>query len=259
MNSEKLSLGGRMKDFYETRQQSHLIRRTPVIIRLDGKAFHTLTRKYFKGPHNLEFSNIMRATALKLCDEIQGAKCAYVQSDEISIFVSDYDSVFTDCWFDYNIQKIVSVSSAIASVEFSFGLTKLFFNDDEKGNLFLEGYFDSRVFNIPKEEVRNYFIWRQKDCERNSVSSTARMYYSQKQLNLKKKNELHELLFAKGVNWADLPDWVKNGVFITRKEGKFVVNENCPVFTTISDFFELIEKDKINCIETTQGEANEVL
>jgi tRNA(His) guanylyltransferase len=237
MNSQKISIGTRMKEFYEYRMNSFLVRRIPVIIRLDGKAFHTLTRKYFKKPHDQEFSIIMRNTAFKLCNEIQGTRCAYIQSDEISILVTDFDNINSDCWFDYNIQKITSITAAIASVNFSFEMNKLFYNDEED-NL-MPAYFDSRVFNIPTEEIKNYFIWRQKDCERNSLNGVARMFYSHKELENKKKKDVHEMLFQKGVNWANLPDWVKNGVFVERQkvEGGFKILEECPIFMEKENFF----------------------
>ncbi|MGD9158306.1 MAG: tRNA(His) guanylyltransferase Thg1 family protein [Desulfobacteraceae bacterium] len=136
------SLGERMKENYEFRSRIKLARRIPVIIRLDGKAFHTLTRKCEK-PFDDLFRNVMEETALALCREIQGVKCAYTQSDEISLLLTDFDRLGTEAWFDYNLQKITSVSAGIASVCFS----KLWAE--------AEGIFDSRAFNAPKEEVCN--------------------------------------------------------------------------------------------------------
>ena len=155
----KDSLGDRMKHNYENVSRTYLTRRTPVIMRLDGKAFHTLTRNCVK-PFDIDLQDAMKATAIELCLEIQGAKIAYTQSDEISILLTDYDNLKTSPWFDYNIQKMCSIASAMASVKFSsvWGST---------------GLFDCRVFNIPKDEVMNYFVWRQKDWLRNSLSMLA--------------------------------------------------------------------------------------
>lgn len=232
-------LGDRIKNNYENRSRYYLTRRTPVIIRLDGKAFHTLTRKCDK-PFDKTFMSVMVDVAIRLCKEIQGARLAYVQSDEISILLTDYSYFATEAWFDYNIQKMTSISSAIASVAF----TQLFKQ---------EGYFDSRVFNIPREEVVNYFIWRQKDWERNSLMMYARSVYSHKELYKKGKAELHEMLHAKSLNWAkDLTVREKNGSLIVKCEE--VAGEGtsihwgpvpCPIFTEDS---ELITKE-LNQIE----------
>lgn len=153
MNNEQMnkdSIGNRMKENYEDRYRFKLTRRMPVIIRLDGKAFHTLTRDCMK-PFDNSFNCAIVETSIYLLKNIQGAKCAYIQSDEISILLTDFDRLTTNAWFDYNIQKMVSVSASMASVIFSSLWHR-------------HGYFDSRVFNIPKEEICNYFIWRQLDC-----------------------------------------------------------------------------------------------
>lgn len=198
----KDKIGDRIKNNYENRYRNKLTRRTPVIMRLDGKAFHTFTRGMEK-PFDARFRGTMGVTALALLREIQGAQCAYVQSDEISILITDYDKFKTDAWFDYNIQKMCSVSASIASVVFS-------------ANIGERAYFDCRVFNIPKEEVGNYFIWRYKDWVRNSLSMFAQSFFSQKQLNGKRKADMHEMLHEKGQNWAKLLPIERNGRFIIK-------------------------------------------
>ena len=151
----------------------------------------------------------MQYTAMELCSRIQGAKCAYVQSDEISILLTDFDNLTSEAWFDNNLQKIVSVSAGIASSYFSLRWVR--------GDY---AVFDSRAFNVPKEEVCNYFIWRQQDWIRNSIQMLSRAYYSNKELYKKNTSDMHELLYRKGVNWADLrPVW-KNGMFISTSEGE---------------------------------------
>lgn len=199
----KDSIGNRMKENYENRYRFFLTRRTPVIIRLDGRAFHTLTRGLQK-PFDEKFSNTITETAKYLCSEIQGAKCAYAQSDEISILLTDYDQLTTDAWFDYNVQKMTSISSGLASAYF----TKQWCSNGGCA------VFDSRVFNIPMEEVCNYFIWRQMDWIRNSVQMLAQSNFSHKQLHGKNQPAMHEMLHEKGVNWADLELRWKNGMFV---------------------------------------------
>jgi len=205
---KKDSIGNRMKDNYESRYRIKLTRRMPVILRLDGKAFHTLTRKCEK-PFDKLFQVTMQHTATELCSQIQGAKCAYIQSDEISILLTDFDRLTSEAWFDYNLQKLVSVSAGIASACFSHH----WYQDDY-------AVFDSRAFNMPKEEVCNYFIWRQQDWIRNSIQMLSQAHYSHKQLHKKNTQDMHEMLHEKGVNWANLAPVWKNGMFLFALNGE---------------------------------------
>jgi len=218
------NLGDRMKGNYEKRCQTHLVRRTPVIMHLDGRAFHTLTRGMDK-PFDEWFINSMRNTALALVKDIQGAKCAYVQSDEISILITDFDRLTTAAWFDYNVQKMTSISASVASVYFT-------------ANMGMKGYFDSRVFNLPKEEVCNCFIWRQKDWLRNSIQMLSQHHFSHRELHGKNTSDMHEMLHTKGINWADLPDHLKNGIFIEYKDEMWQIAKPCPIFTQERDVIE---------------------
>lgn len=217
------SLGDRIKQNYENRSRNFLTRRTPVIMRLDGKTFHTLTRSCEK-PFDSHLKSSMVQTAFFLCSTIQGAKCAYQQSDEISILITDFDKLDTDAWFDYNIQKMTSISAAFASVKF----TELF------GKV---GYFDSRVFNIPIEEVCNYFIWRQMDWQRNSIQMLARAHYSHRELNNKNTSDIHEMLHEKDLNWAKLDSHDKDGVYIYKDES-WELELNTPIFKTHREVIE---------------------
>jgi tRNA(His) guanylyltransferase len=202
----KDALGDRMKSQYENRTRYLLPRRTYAIIRLDGKAFHTFTRG-LKRPYDERLINAMNKTAEALCSEIQGSNFAYTQSDEISLLVTDFKKTSTTAWFDYNIQKIASVSAAIATANFN----KEFGGDKT-------ALFDSRVFTIPDRiEVENYFLWRQNDCVRNSISMTAQSLYSSNQLDGKNTSEQQDMCMEKGVNWNDMPAGFKRGRFIIKE------------------------------------------
>jgi tRNA(His) 5'-end guanylyltransferase len=223
-------LGDRMKNNYENRSRYKLTRRTPVIMRLDGRAFHTVTRECQK-PFDIVFATCMVSTAQELIGEIQGAKLAYVQSDEISILITDFDRLTTDAWFDYNIQKMTSISAGIASAIFS----KLRYTHPDAYNEKI-AVFDCRVFNIPKEEVCNYFVWRQKDWIRNSVQMLAQSKFSHKQLDKKSQADMHEMLYTQNINWADLSPIWKNGTLIE-------TNNISLNFTTIfTENREVVEK-----------------
>jgi tRNA(His) guanylyltransferase len=199
------SLGDRMKKQYEDRTRYLLPRRTYTIVRVDGRAFHTLTRGCNK-PFDSELLCSMAAAAEAVRHDL-GAKFAYVQSDEASFLVTDFALPTTQAPFDGNIQKIVSTTASLMSVVFSDYFEK-------------PGTFDSRVFTIPDPiEVENYFIWRQKDWIRNSVQMLAQSLYSQKQLHGKNQSAMHDMIHEAGYNWADLTDDWKNGVLIDSVTG----------------------------------------
>lgn len=207
------SLGDRMKDYYENISRHFLTRRVPVIMRLDGKAFHTFTKGSEK-PFDKKIIETMQRTTKYLVEEIQGAKVGYVQSDEISILITDYDTLATDAWFGYNIQKMTSISASMASVHFTLN-----WNID---GMYVPGFkaahFDSRVFNIPKEDVINYFRWRQSDWRRNSVSMLAQSLYSQKELQGKNQAAMLAMSKDKGKDWEALSHEERHGTLYVRTE-----------------------------------------
>lgn len=233
----KDTLGDRMKDFYENRTRYALPRRTYTIIRVDGKAFHTYTRD-LQRPFDEAFMSDMDATAQFLCSHMQGARCAFVQSDEISVLLTDFDKLTTDAWFDGNIQKMASISASLATAKF---------NELRPGKL---AFFDSRVFTIPfQTEVENYFIWRQQDATRNSISNVALSLYTHKELNGKSSDQKQELIFRKGINWNEYPSRCKRGRMVIKEtfekagavRSHWVV-QDVPIFTQNREFLErLIE------------------
>lgn len=224
----KDSLGDRMKDNYEGRTKQFLLRRLPTIVRLDGKAFHTYTRGLDR-PFDEGLIYDMQETTKFLCENIQGCKLGYTQSDEITLVLTDYDNLTTDAWFDGNVQKITSVAASMATARFNqLRLIRLAINTQiEVGghpdrlvttNEYLHAdhidelrlaFFDARVFQIPeKEEVVNCLIWRQQDAERNSIQMLAQSLYSHKELHGVSTKELQELCHLKGHNWNNL-HWSK--------------------------------------------------
>lgn len=196
------NIANRMKK-YEGIPRIHLTPRMPLICRLDGKAFHTYTRGFEK-PVDEKIIGAMTHAAVCLSREIQGFKIAYIQSDEISVLVNDYENFETQAWFDKNLQKVISVSASICTAYFnkymwSVGVDKT-------------ALFDSRAFVIPREEVCNYFYWRQLDAERNSVSSLAQAHFSHRQLHGKNVKEMKAMLLEeKEIVWDMLPVFQKRG------------------------------------------------
>lgn len=260
----KDELGDRIKTYYEKRTKSSLPRRTNTIIRIDGKAFHTYTRG-LKRPFDIELIKDMNETTKFLCENIQNAKFGYVQSDEISILLTDYDKLTTDAWFDGEIQKIVSIAASLATSKFNQLRLKRALEkeikDYIKGNqhdvkLFNFDYtlnvdkvklaqFDARVFTIPhEEEVINYFIWRQQDATRNSISAVAQSLYSHDELHGKTTDQMQEMIFQKNQNWNDYPTGLKRGRTIVRR------------FVDVPTTFEIYQKakDKSSFVVDYSGE-----
>lgn len=192
---DKTSIGDRFKR-YENVFRLTLPPRQPLIIRVDGKAFHSLK---LEKPFDGRFIRSMQTTMLEMAEQIQGCVFAYTQSDEISFLLQDFKTYQTEAWFGGNLQKIVSVSASMAGVKMSSKLEK-------------EVYFDSRAFVVPNEvEAANYFIWRQQDFTRNSIQMVAQSLYSHKELHGKNCSELQEMIFKKGVNWNDYQVCEKRG------------------------------------------------
>jgi len=222
----KDALGDRMKA-YELTTRTFLPKRSYTIIRVDGKAFHTYTRG-MERPFDNGLIEDMNETAAYLCKNIMGAKFAYVQSDEISILITDFDTNETQPWFENNLQKMASVTASMATAKFN-QLRMIRASSDSDGddrilNLskseienFRLGVFDCRFWQIPsKVEVENYMIFRQQDATRNSISSVAQSMYSHKELHGVSSDEKQELIFQKGINWNDYPSRMKRGGFIEK-------------------------------------------
>ena len=248
-----MELGKRMKE-YEQVSRFYLTKRTPVIIRIDGRAFHSFT-KGLKKPFDDRLMDIMQQTMLFLCDNIQGCKIGYTQSDEISLLITDFDNIESSSWFNNNLCKFVSISASLATQQFN-KLVSEFINKLEKQIeldfefLSNENYreitkllklwedkefkatFDSRAFNLPKEEVCNYFIWRQQDATRNAIQSAGQSEFSYKELNGKKCNEIQEMLFTeKGINFNNYNPCFKRGSCAIKTETGWVIDKNIPIFT----------------------------
>lgn len=254
----------RMKK-YEFVSRHYLTTRTPVIIRIDGKAFHTFTRG-FQRPFDDVLSKTMQETMKYLCENIQGCVLGYTQSDEITLVLVDYKNIDTSAWFDYNIQKCASVVASMATLAFNKffdnnineygrehiedwdeGGTSRTLSPDERVSLkiaetYYKAYqkgamFDARAFNVPKEEVCNNLLWRQNDATRNSIQMVGIAYFSHKQLDKKSTSNIQDMLMLeKGVNWNDYPTKYKRGSCCIRKtdettgRSKWIIDNEIPIF-----------------------------
>ena len=222
---------------YENVSKIYLTRKIPVIIRIDGKAFHHFTSG-FNRPFDKLFRTIMAETAKLLCENIQGCVFAYTQSDEVSLLVTDYAKIQTEAWFNYNIQKLTSISASMTTCYFNSLIRENMKSADNPDQMrFLEtklnkAIFDSRVFSIPKEDVINYFIYRQQDATRNSIESVGRIYFSHSELNRVTCNEIQDMLWKQhNINWNDFDISFKRGVCCYRYLDKWIIDYEPPIFT----------------------------
>ena len=227
------NLAARMKEFYENVPKTNLMRRTPVVIRIDGKAFHSFT-KGFKRPFDEILIKTMQETTKYLCENIQGGVLGYTQSDEISLVLVDYQRFETSAWFDYEVQKMCSIAASMATMAFNkFFYENVFLYNgmasvdmSNKKYPYKEVYakavkkgamFDARVFNIPKEEVTNYIYWRQLDASRNSIQMVGQANFSHNELHCKTCNNIQDMLMEqKGINWNDYPTVCKRGTAVIK-------------------------------------------
>lgn len=235
-------LGTRMKTFYEEIPKTKLMRRCPVTIRIDGKAFHTFTRGFQK-PFDEILIEAMQKTMKYLCENIQGCVLGYTQSDEITLILIDYKKLNSSAWFDYEVQKMCSIAASMATMAFNkffkknvenleqyyaieyetngwygkgtpeYEMCETYSKASEKGAM-----FDARCFNIPKEEVTNLIYWRQLDASRNSIQMVGQANFSHKELQNKSCNQIQDMLMDKGINWNDLPAHQKRGSCCVRNK-----------------------------------------
>lgn len=270
-------LGKRMKEYYENIPKTKLMRRAPVIIRIDGKAFHTFT-KGFKKPFDEILIKSMQETMKYLCENIQGCVLGYTQSDEISLLFVDYKNLNSCAWFDYEVQKMCSIAASMATMAFNKSFTKNAeeFMTDCAASYEMEGLcskgteeyklcevyqkaiekgamFDARCFNIPKEEVTNYFYWRQLDAIRNSIQMIGQANFSHNILQYKTCEDIKDMLYVKNeIVWELLPIHKQRGSCCIKQDyiyenilrKQWVIDNNIPLFKDEGrDYIEVL----INC------------
>ena len=248
-------LGIRMKDFYESVPKTRLMRRTPVMIRIDGKAFHTFTRGFQK-PFDEVLVKSMQETMKYLCENIQGCVFGYTQSDEITLVLVDYKKLNSSAWFDYEVQKMCSIAASMATIAFNRAfdkeVTKFYYKhniiepsgneywDSQDSHIRFATYdnardkgamFDARAFNVPREEVTNFVYWRQLDATRNSIQMVGQANFSHKELQNKSCNMIQDMLFIqRGINWNDLPTHLKRGSCCIKKQFEDTTEDEGAVF-----------------------------
>lgn len=244
-------LGTRMKSYYENIPKTKLMRRTPVAIRIDGRAFHTFT-KGFDRPFDRVLMTTMQETTQYLCENIQGCVFGYTQSDEITLILVDYKRLNSAAWFDYEVQKICSIAASMTTLAFNKifdrNVDSFIYNpynaemtEDEAAHAvsLMHTYklsrtkgamFDARCFNIPKEEVTNLIYWRQLDATRNSIQMVGQANFSHKELQNKSCNDIQNMLLTeKDINWNNYPTRCKRGAAVIKAGEYWIIDELMPI------------------------------
>ena len=274
---DRSDLATRMKENYEKVSKTSLMRRVPVAIRLDGNNFHTFTRG-FKKPFDEILIKSMQETTNYLCENIQGCVLGYTQSDEISLLLVDYKNLNSSAWFDYEIQKICSIAASMATMAFnkSFAKNAEEFMTDCASSYEMEGLcgkgteeyklcevyqkaiekgamFDARCFNIPKEEVTNYFYWRQLDAIRNSIQMVGQAHFPHNILQYKTCEDIKDMLYVKDeIVWELLPTYKQRGICCIKQDyiyenilrKQWIIDNNIPLFKDEGrDYIEVL----VNC------------
>lgn len=236
---ERSDLSRRMKQ-YEAVPKTVLMRRTPVILRIDGRAFHTLTRGFHK-PFDKVLNLSMIDTMRFLCENIQGCVLGYTQSDEITLVLIDYKKLTSDPWFGYEVQKLCSIGASMATVGFNNAFSRRVedYGLYNRGSVFYHRYlnvleagamFDCRAFNVPREEVTNNIYWRQLDASRNSIQMLGQVHFTHKELQNKNCSEIQDMLMTqKGINWNDLPVYQKRGTCCVKCKGLVELETDDPM------------------------------
>jgi tRNA(His) 5'-end guanylyltransferase len=250
-NTEDMTLAQRMQ-FYRDQTNYKLEKKTPIIINLDGRSFSKYCKQFNK-PFDREFVALMNYTAEYLVENISGARFAYVQSDEISIYVIENDTEESEPWFGNRLLKFVSLSAAMATGYFNRELISRRVSADESRM----GYdiynhklaeFDSRAWNVPElNDVFAWFLYRQIDCVRSSKNMTARTYFSHRKLDkLTIDQQISLLKIEEGIDWNEFDEGWKYGRFVYKQRYKCYSEKNVDEYCTgvkATAAFDLTNKD----------------
>jgi tRNA(His) 5'-end guanylyltransferase len=266
-----LKLGDRMKALQSLRDYK-LDKKEYVLCHIDGRAFSKLIKHNFELPFDDKFIDFMNQTAIYLCKSIQGCKLAYVQSDEISLLLTDFSKEETGNFFQYRLCKLQSVIASLATGEFNrlWYCDQIINNPSDAVNIISSRkpvQFDCKAWNV--YEYNDAFAWfkfRQNDCIRNSKQQAAQTYVKPKKklVNLSSDQQIELLKNEYGIDWNEYSNGKKYGRLIRRcvyeAEGENPiiheqamsirhkwVAEDAPIFT--NEYFEdneLIPKKELS-------------
>jgi len=201
-------------EYYRSLVDYKLLPNSYVIAMVDGHCFSKLIKNKFKKPFDIEFINAMNETAVYLCENIQGAKLAYTQSDEISVLITDFDTPMTDSFFGYRLCKMQSLIASMATAKFNQIMA------ENHPGLY---EFDCKCWTVPNaNDAYAWFLCRQTDCIKNSKQQAAQTYLPHKALLNHTSDEQIELLKSeKGIDWHEYSNGEKYGRFVYKIKGEF--------------------------------------
>ena len=197
---------------YEESLDQYILPDLYIAARLDGRSFTRLTKEIcrFEAPFDIRFRDLMIETVKALMNAGFRIIYGYTESDEISLLFHPNDNTF-----GRKVRKINTTLAGEASAAFSLALGRI-------------ATFDCRVVPLPgTDRVADYFIWRQEDSHRNSLNAHCYWALRKEGVSALKATSLlegmsvpdkNELLFSKGINYNDLPNWQKRGVGVAFRD-----------------------------------------
>jgi tRNA(His) guanylyltransferase len=206
----KQNLGDYIKQLESQTTKQFMIPRIPIVIRLDGKSFHTFT-KGLKRPYDERLSQLMVDTTKYVMKQTNPV-FAYTQSDEITLVYYN-ENIESDIIYGGKLHKLTSIIPGFATAFFNKKLGE--YIPEKKDDMIV---FDGRVFNTPSLlDAANTVLWREIDATKNSITMASLSVYSHKEIDGKNSSQKQEMLFEKGINWNDYPNFFKKGTYLKRK------------------------------------------
>ena len=228
MSNTDLTLKERMK-YLQWLRDYKLDKDSYILCHIDGRAFSKMIKKRFKLPFDDEFMQMMDETAAFVCENVQGAKLAYVQSDEISIVITSFkyegnELLNSSPFFDYRLCKLQSIIASLATAKFNQLYTLWMINEDSDKSIRQQIneipliQFDCKCWDVNTyDDMFAWFKFRQNDCIRNSKQQFAQSYCSHKDLLNKNSDEQVEYCNLKtGNDWNTLNGKYKYGRLVYR-------------------------------------------
>jgi tRNA(His) 5'-end guanylyltransferase len=213
--SQEDNLGDRMKQYEFQETSRRLLPGLPIYARIDGRGFSRFTRGMHR-PYDQRMSAAMVLTTKSLVEDTH-ATIGYVQSDEISLVWMPSNNEGVQAWFDGKTMKMASVLAGLATASFVRALFLEFGLEEGLALMNQAPHFDARVISMPGDmEAANMMLWRNMDATKNAISMAASHYYSHKELQGRSGSEKQEMLWQKGINFNDYPDFFKRGTFVRR-------------------------------------------
>lgn len=216
-----------MKEYEGIEAKRTLVPGLPVCIRLDGRAFHNVTKNCLR-PFDAELREVMCRVTTALMEECN-AVIGYTQSDEITLVLKPMAHI-SDYYFGGRIQKICSMLAAVASVKFNYLVHDVEFTKLEPRIRNRTAYFDCRAWNVPHMDFAALVLsWRQADSIKNAISMIAQTLYPHKELLNKNSDDKLEMIQKAGYTMKWSPTKWNGDLFFDKEamnmQGTFIVRK----------------------------------